>query len=545
MGSPFNFKIKNVLTSYLKLAYNTLVKNPPTNFQNYKLNFETTSRILAYHCAHVSYRHKGTVKFDSDAVEAILDSGCSTSISFEENDFINYKPMAGKVEGLGIHKIRGTGTLKYTVLDDNGDKVNLLIKDAIHVPTMDVRLISIQQIAQQSKDPLAGGDVRADACYLRWNGLLKTVPYQTGSNLPILYTLPGGKIAQTYIAKHTHALRLNTKAYFLHSGETYLSWDKSLIHSNDNPMEVAEQKPSNLNQKSILKPGKNYKENPQSEDNINLSICGDCTMESAQKKAKPCTDCAISFENLTQPSRVMLHYHNKLDHMGFDAMRALARRGFLPKCIIRANAIKCAACQAGKAHIKAANKDGRLIKQTIINPGDLIHMDQAQSSTPGRPLTYSGRNNKQKVYFVTIFVDSISKKVFCEFQHSTGAKETVLAKQAMEREAATSGVKIKSFRADNGIFKSAEFRLELQDNAQNVTFCGVGAHHQNGIAERYIRTMVEKARTVLLNAHARWPDMIDMELWTFAFRHVVTKWNNTPRPDLEFKKPDEVFNGVP
>ena len=87
----------------------------------------------------------------------------------------------------------------------------------------------------------------------------------------------------------------------------------------------------------------------------------------------------------------------------------------------------------------------------------------------------------------------------------------------MEREAATSGVKIKSFRADNGVFKSAEFRLELKDNGQNITFCGVGAHHQNGIAERYIRTMVENARTVLLNAHARWPDMIYMEMWTFHF----------------------------
>ena len=126
--------------------------------------------------------------------------------------------MTGKVEGLGIHKIRGTGTLKYTVLDKNGDKVNLLIKNAMHVPTMDARLISIQQIDQQSEDPLAGGDVRAEAYYLRWNGLLKRVPYQIGSNLPILYTLPGGKIAKTYIANHTHALKLNTKAYFLHPG---------------------------------------------------------------------------------------------------------------------------------------------------------------------------------------------------------------------------------------------------------------------------------------------------------------------------------------
>ena len=117
--------------------------------------------------------------------------------------------MQGKVEGLGIHDITETGTLKYTVLDDNGDQVNLLINDAIHVPTMDVRLISLQQIAQQSKDKAAGADIREKACYLQWNGLVKTVPYQAGSNLPILYTLPGGRIARSYIAKHMHAFSLH------------------------------------------------------------------------------------------------------------------------------------------------------------------------------------------------------------------------------------------------------------------------------------------------------------------------------------------------
>ena len=58
------------------------------------------------------------------------------------------------------------------MLDDNGDKVNLIIKDAIHVPTMDVRLISLQHIAQQSEDLTADGHVRSDTCYLRWNILL-------------------------------------------------------------------------------------------------------------------------------------------------------------------------------------------------------------------------------------------------------------------------------------------------------------------------------------------------------------------------------------
>ena len=91
----------------------------------------------------------------------------------------------------------------------------------------------------------------------------------------------------------------------------------------------------------------------------------------------------------------------------------------------------------------------------------------------------------------------------------------------MERDANACGVKVKSFRAGNGILKSTEFRLELQDNDQHITFCGVGSHHQHGVTKRYIRTMVEKSRAVLLNAHDRWPEQIDMELWTFVFRHVV------------------------
>ena len=56
--------------------------------------------------------------------------------------------------------------------------------------------------------------------------------------------------------------------------------------------------------------------------------------------------------------------------------------------------------------------------------------------------------------------------------------------------------------------------------------------------------MLEKARTVLLNVHARWPKSIEMELWKFSFRHVVNQWNNTPRLDLAYKTPDEIFNGI-
>ena len=149
------------------------------------------------------------------------------------------------------------------------------------------------------------------------------------------------------------------------------------------------------------------------------------------------------------------------------------------------------------------------------------------------------KNNKNKIFIVTLFADSISKKVFAEFQRSTVAEETLNSEHSMEREAKTNCITIKSFRGDKGVFKAAEFNAYVNSLDQSISYCGFGAHHQNGIVERYIRTMVEKSRPVLLNAYARWPKPMKMELWTYEFRHIVTQWNNTPRKDLEYKTPDE------
>ena len=82
----------------------------------------------------------------------------------------------------------------------------------------------------------------------------------------------------------------------------------------------------------------------------------------------------------------------------------------------------------------------------------------------------------------------------------------------MEMDAYKDKVKIKAFHDDNGVFKAQKFRINLEKLKQNITFCGVGAHHQNGIAERNIRTIIEKARTILLHAHAHWSTPLKMEL---------------------------------
>ena len=171
-------------------------------------------------------------------------------------------------------------------------------------------------------------------------------------------------------------------------------------------------------------------------------------------------------------------------------------------------------------------------------------MDQAESSTPGRPLTYSGRNNPNKLFIITLFVDHISNKVFVEFQQTTSTAHTLKSMKNVEKEAYQAGIQIKSFHTDNGVFKSRAFRKHLEKNKQSISFCGVGAHHQNGVAERYIRTIIERSRTQLLHAQAHWKEKLDSELWTYSIRYLVRQWNNTPHKDLNLRTPNEVFSYV-
>ncbi len=48
---------------------------------------------------------------------------------------------------------------------------------------------------------------------------------------------------------------------------------------------------------------------------------------------------------------------------------------------------------------------------------------------------------------------------------------------------ATHGVKVRAYRADNGIMACHEYVAHVNQNQQSITYCGVNAHGQNGIAE--------------------------------------------------------------
>lgn len=263
--------------------------------------------------------------------------------------------------------------------------------------------------------------------------------------------------------------------------------------------------------------------------------------------------------NLTHAQKELLLWHKKWGHAGFQHCQALLCKqadGGPPKVkpknerasSCNTEGMLCTACclakaarRSGKRQKQAAVFDDMVIRKGDLHPGDAVSIDQFMSTTPGRlPHTKGKEPKKDKFRGGTIMVDHATGFIHCFCQVSLRTGETLKAKTSFEQFADQFGVTLKHFRADNAPFGAEAFRENIKMSGQTIDFSGVGAHHQNGVAENAIKTVTNWARAMLLNQAVSWPEQFNLELWPFAVMHAVHLWNNLPKRDTKLA-PIELF----
>jgi hypothetical protein len=100
-----------------------------------------------------------------------------------------------------------------------------------------------------------------------------------------------------------------------------------------------------------------------------------------------------------------------------------------------------------------------------------------------------------------------------------GAGKTVMGKALFEQMCWNlANVTIRTYHSDNGVYDTSMFCEDCISKDQSQTFSGVGAKHQNAVAECNIQTICYWALHMMVHAAIRWPrnGSDNIRLWPLA-----------------------------
>jgi hypothetical protein len=128
----------------------------------------------------------------------------------------------------------------------------------------------------------------------------------------------------------------------------------------------------------------------------------------------------------------------------------------------------------------------------------------------------------------TVFVDHFSRLQYIHLMTTLLSDEMVAAKLTFEQFAEQHGITIQHYHCNNGRFADNDSKSACKQAQQRLTFCGINAHFQNGIAEKAIRNLSKSARKQLLHARQRWPAATHLSLWPYALCNACFLHNTLP-----------------
>jgi hypothetical protein len=226
-----------------------------------------------------------------------------------------------------------------------------------------------------------------------------------------------------------------------------------------------------------------------------------------------------------------MHWHYCLGHLSFAKLKLLAKNGEIPRRLAKVPAPKCVGCLFGAmTKLPWCGKESKSSHEVFATtkPGECVSVDHMVSTQTGFFAHLKGKLTSKRYRAASIFVDHFSRLRFVHLMQDLLSEETINTKLAFERFAAEHGMAIKHYHCNNGRFADNAFKQACKQGNQQLTFCGVNAHFQNGITKRAIRDLSESARKQLLHARQRWPAAVHTALWPYALRNAALMHNNPP-----------------
>ncbi|VDC05138.1 unnamed protein product [Peniophora sp. CBMAI 1063] len=225
--------------------------------------------------------------------------------------------------------------------------------------------------------------------------------------------------------------------------------------------------------------------------------------------------------------------HRRMGHPSDDVLRRMrdGTDGFPLDLKIPSEHPPCHGCAMGKTPQRSFPP----LEERASALFETIHSDLKEFPTE----SYS------KYKYVIVFIDDYSSYAWiARLRKKSDSLQALREFLAMVETQFNS--KVRSWRSDQGgelignLNKSpTEFRKLLESKGIRVRGSAPNAHGQNGRAERFIRTMMEKSEALRHGA------CIPQSWWEFSIKHAVYLYNRSPVRRLEWQTPYSVLKGKP
>jgi hypothetical protein len=322
-----------------------------------------------------------------------------------------------EVEGIqGGLDIKGTGTFKFHIEDDEGGVHLIKIPNSKYVPDLKVCLLSPHHWAQEAKDhyPVPKGtkmDTNNKALTLIWNQRRhrQTIPYHPLTSTPSFRTALASRTYRAFVAlfeaaevqyhRREHVLQMPGR---LHLDKAFTA--KENVHANIRKKLLTDSEGATCNnltvQASNLSSERGDKEEKQT------TRMGPLTFEVNPKLEE---DEHVYLAAINDQAELM-RWHYCLGHLAFSKLKQLALNGKIPRHLAKVKPPACAGCLFD-AMTKMPWRGQEISSEVFVatKAGQCVSVDQLISTQVGFIAQLKGTLTKKRYTAATVFVDHYSR----------------------------------------------------------------------------------------------------------------------------------------